>query len=359
MKNDPTAQPLARASRRPLQRNLRRRRLGGVCAGLADYLGISPTPIRLFFLGLPLLPLAGLLLSPLKGLLLFPLFAPLMALLTVLGYVALWVVIPAHAEKPIPKVNSKELSEKLWRIGKIMDKVHRQQSPQVADLAEEVFDAVKVLAPYFEQPEAPPLDKTLQDTVTEQFPKLLERLDALPANIALHQLAEFRAQFQQAATDLIEKEFKANMKARGGVDSPELAAWRELLRPLQERLRDSTGPQTLGALRNIEEKLAFILERIGEGGEVFDLRPFEVRKIAFEYLPDTLSQYLQLPPSMAKTQRLNSGKTAEESLNEQLNLLDGALHDLARSLFEKDAGGLLVHGRFLKEKFAEQPFRLE
>jgi phage shock protein PspC (stress-responsive transcriptional regulator) len=356
MKNAPT---LARASRRPLQRNLRRRRLGGVCAGLADYLGISPAPIRLFFLGLPLLPLAVSLLSPLKGLLLFPFFAPLMAVIAVLAYVALWIALPADIEKPIPKVSSKELTEKLWRMGKAMDKVHRQQSQRVADLAQEVFDAVKILAPYFEQPEAPPLDKTLRDTVTEQFPKLLERLDALPVNIALNQLGEFRAQFQQAANELIEKEFKANMTAGVEMDSPELAAWRELLQPLQERLRDSTGPETLVALRSIEEKLAFILERIGGGGEVFDLRPFEVRKIAFEYLPDTLNQYLQLPSSMAKTQRLNSGKTAEESLNEQLNLLDGALHDLAKSLFEKDAGGLLVHGRFLKEKFAEQPFRLE
>jgi len=92
--------------------------------------------------------------------------------------------------------------------------------------------------------------------------------------------------------------------------------------------------------------------------EFFDLKPFEVQKIAFEYVPDAIQEYLRLPPSMAKTKRLNNGKTAEQSLQDQFLLLDSALDKLSESLFHKDAHGLLVHGRFLKEKFTDHPFRV-
>lgn len=339
---------LSRPSRSPLQRNLRRRRLGGVCAGLADYFGMNVTLVRFLFV----------------------LSIFFSASLSFWIYLALWFLLPASAETPMPEVPW-ALARELRRIDSRISRLHRKHDPGVADLAQEAFDALKILAPGFDAGAARPVDEKLRTCALETFPKLLDRIlsfpaksfaaagsAATPSNVLLGQLAEVRTELQQAANGLVEKEFEAVFRARRE-DSPELAAWREKLHPLQQRLQQSSGPNTLGALQNIEEKLAFLLERIGEGGELFDLRPFEVRKIAFEYLPDALDQYLQLPPSMARSQRLGSGKTAEEALNEQLNLLDTALHDLARSLFEKDAGGLLVHGRFLKEKFAEQPFRLE
>jgi phage shock protein PspC (stress-responsive transcriptional regulator) len=349
MKADSPMPTLPRSARRHLQRNLRRRRLGGVCAGIADYLGVDVTLVRFLFV----------------------LSIFFSASLTLWIYLALWFLLPASSDLPIPEV-SWHLARELRRMEKRVRKMHRKHAPAAADLAQESFEAIKVLAPYFEQPGGSPLDESLREAVLVRYPKLLDKMIAMPsgcfaaetgraaptpANALLSQLADLRAQFQQAANDLIDREFRASYR-QSAEEAPELAAWREQLHPLQERLKERSGPQTLGALQNIEEKLAFLLERIGEGNEFFDLRPFEVRKIAFEYLPDTLNQYLQLPPSMAQTQRLNSGKTAEESLNEQLNLLDSTLHDLAKSLFEKDAGGLLVHGRFLKEKFAEQPFRL-
>lgn len=339
---------LPRHPRPPLQRNRRRRRLGGVCAGIADYLGMNVGLVRFLFV----------------------LSIFFSATLTFWIYLALWFLLPTSAETPIPKV-SWVLARELRRIDQRLSKLHRKHDPRIADLAEEAFEALKLLAPRFDSPNPSEEISMLRTTALETFPRLLDRIaalparsftaaggDATPANVLLGQLEATRTELQQAANALIEKEFQAVFRNRRE-DAPELVAWRQQLQPLQQRLKERSGPKTLGALQNIEEKLAFLLERIGEGAEMFDLRPFEVRKIAFEYLPDALDQYLQLPPSMARTQRLGSGKTAEETLNEQLNLLDTALHDLARSLFEKDAGALLVHGRFLKEKFAEQPFRLQ
>ena len=136
-----------------------------------------------------------------------------------------------------------------------------------------------------------------------------------------------------------------------------LQAWKKHYLPLKQRLSNRVDQDTFGILNGIEEKLELLLSQ-EKVSELFDLKPFEVQKIAFDYLPDAIQEYLRLPPVMAKSQRLNNGKTAEQSLREQLSLLDNALQRLAESLFNKDAQGLLVHGRFLKEKFTDHPFRV-
>jgi hypothetical protein len=283
----------------------------------------------------------------------------------------LWLALPPSIDLPIPKV-SWALARELRRMEKRVDKLQRRFSPSVADVAQDAFEAIKILAPGFDRAPASPQEEPLREAALIKFPKLLDNIVAMPpegfsqhsdrqaaspASALINQLLELRGRFQQAANELLDREFQASYRGRAEA-SPEMAAWQEKLRPRLENLKQRSGPGTLGTLQNIEEKLAFLLERIGTDGDILDLRPFEVRKIAFEYLPDAIDQYLQLPASMARTERLNSGKTAEESLNEQLGMLDTALYDLSKSLFEKDAGGLLVHGRFLKEKFAEQPFRL-
>ena len=333
--------------RRILQRNRHRKRLGGVCAGLADYLGMNLTLIR--FLCFLLIPLTGS--------------------LVFWAYLALWFLLPIPADAPIPKV-SWELARELRRMGDKVKKLHRRHDPALADLAQQALDALKLIAARFEAPDAK-AGADLREAALVRFPKLLERIADTPADLFAHgsgaaqtsaqtllnQLIELHEQFQKAAKEQVEQEFQASYQPRAD-ETPELAAWREKLGPMRDRLRERAGPETLSVLGSIEEKLAFLLARLAQGGELFDLRPFEVRKIAFDYLPDALNQYLALPPSLARTQRLHSGKTAEESLNEQLGLLDNTLRDLSKSLFEQDAGGLLVHGRFLREKFAEQAFRL-
>ncbi|CAL1239659.1 PspC domain-containing protein [Candidatus Methylocalor cossyra] len=333
--------------RRLLRRNRRRRLIGGVCAGIADYLGVDATLIRLLFV-----------------LSVFFSFS-----VTLWLYLVLWFLLPASPELPIPEDLSWGLARELRRLERKLRKLHRRHDPAVADLAQEAFDALKILAPQLDRPDAA-LPEGLREAALVRFPRVLDRLVATPASLFGHghrgpgpgqalveQLAEFRAQFQQAVQEQMDREFRISAR-QAPAGSPELAAWRERLQPLQERLKTQAGPAAWQSLQNIEEKLAFLLARLDAGGDTFDLRPFEVRKIAFEYLPDALNQYLQLPPSLARTERLASGKTAEESLTEQLQLLDATLKDLAQSLFQKDAGGLLVHGRFLREKFAEQPFRL-
>lgn len=339
--------PIANSKRGSLQRNTRRRRMGGVCAGLADYTGWDVTVIRFLFL-----------------------MSMFFGGLGLAVYLALWLALPAGLEMPMPKV-SWHLQRELRRIQGKIQRLNRKHEPRIADQAQEAFEAIKILAPGFEPATPGKTDLALQEAALHGFPKLLDTLLTMPvrhfsdhqgtsgpAQILCNQLVDYRDRFQDAARNAIEREFLATVGKRGA-DTPELAAWRELLRPLRNRLTERSMPQTAALLQDIEDKLGFLLQRLEQRpNELLDLRPFEVRKIAFEYLPDTLNEYLRLPSGMVQTERLHGEKTAEQSLNEQLSLLDTTLHDLAKSLFEKDAASLLVHGRFLKEKFADAERRL-
>ena len=326
----------ARPTGRRLQRNLRRRWLGGVCAGLADFIGVEATWVRL-------VALVSVFFS----------FS-----LTMWVYLALWIVLPAKAKTPMPDV-SWSLRRELLKVAMLVRKAHRRLPAPVADQVQDAFDALKVLAGQLESTTVSSATvKNSWETAHERLPMLVQRLLAVPGHSqTVEELADLQRELRRTSREALYQELEGRPQELQ-TSPTELATWREKIAPRCERLHERTRPQTLAILRRIESKLTFLLAGMDERGGLFDLRPFEVRKIAFEYLPDALDQYLKLPPSMAQSLPLSGGITAEESLTEQLIRLDHALEELATSLFERDAQGLLVHGRFLREKFADQPFRL-
>jgi len=331
------------SSKPKLQRNLRRRRLGGVCAGIADYLGTNVTWVRL-----------GALVS------VFFSFS-----LSLWIYLALWLFLPARSEVPIPAV-SRNLRRELQRIGKLVRKAHRRLDPRVADQAQSAFDDLKLLAAGIEKRNALSAKiHSLWASALPGLPRLLQRLLALPETIGSQEtrpserlageLLHLQKALREASIETLDSEITDGPGTESH-DSTELAAWRNQLESLHERLRERAGQDTLSTLQRIEEKLTFLIEHSGSSAELFDFKPFEVRKIAFDYLPDTINNYLQLPSQLAQTERLRDGRSAEQVLQEQLQLLDHALADLTRSYFDRDAESLLIHGRFIRDKFARQPF---
>jgi hypothetical protein len=197
------------------------------------------------------------------------------------------------------------------------------------------------------------------------LPRLLQQLLALPETIASQQarpyerlageLQHLQRALREASIESLDSEITDELGTKTH-DSAEVAAWRSQLETLHERLRERAGADTLTTLQRIEEKLAFLIGHSDSSVEPFDFKPFEVRKIAFDYLPDTINNYLQLPTQLARTERLRDGRSAEQALQEQLHLLDHALADLTRSYFDRDAESLLIHGRFIKDKFTREPF---
>ncbi|MDQ3809718.1 MAG: hypothetical protein M3336_05450 [Chloroflexota bacterium] len=76
-----------------------------------------------------------------------------------------------------------------------------------------------------------------------------------------------------------------------------------------------------------------------------------VRQTTTEYLPRTLQAYLALPPQAVDRPLAPGGPTPRQELQQQLDLLDGKLDEIAQDLQRQDVDRLLANRRFLEERF--------
>ena len=81
---------------------------------------------------------------------------------------------------------------------------------------------------------------------------------------------------------------------------------------------------------------------------------FLLRQITSDYAPEAVAAYLKLPPSLAGVTPLQDGKTGQDLLNEQLDLLLQAVQDLMVDAAQAGSQEMLAHQRFLQEKFGKK-----
>ncbi|HTP88621.1 MAG TPA: hypothetical protein VMJ34_16820 [Bryobacteraceae bacterium] len=149
-------------------------------------------------------------------------------------------------------------------------------------------------------------------------------------------------------SDLAEKAEQAELT------SEELA---QQLQKLLDRLARGLPKEALEVLRNIQATLGELLPRLDElrdRGTISGKDCFTVTETVRRYLPDTLGAYLRLPRLYAQVQTLKDGRTASQTLVEQLHVLDTSLKDVAKSAFAGDAEALVTNGQFLQSKFSEK-----
>jgi len=125
---------------------------------------------------------------------------------------------------------------------------------------------------------------------------------------------------------------------------------RRALEKLVQSIRDKVPPDILTKVQNITASIQDILPRIADVNSG-DYNIYVIRQTALEYLPETLQNYLNLPRAFARLHPLKNGKTAQQLLSEQLDLLDAKMREIAEDFHRDDAQQLLVHGRFLEQKF--------
>src|SRR5262249_54192852 len=135
----------------------------------------------------------------------------------------------------------------------------------------------------------------------------------------------------------------------------------EMLAQQVRKLVDSVArglPQeALDLLRSIQATLTEMLPRLQEmrdRGILSAKDSFTVIETVRRYLPDTLGAYLRLPKFYATMQALSDGRTASQTLTEQLKVLDTSLKDIAKSAYAGDAEALVTNGQFLQNKFSEK-----
>jgi len=89
------------------------------------------------------------------------------------------------------------------------------------------------------------------------------------------------------------------------------------------------------------------LDNLGAGSA----SAYNVMATATDYLPGAIGGYLRLPRDWADTRPVDRGKTSLLILIDQLDLLGGTMDKVYDAVNRADAEALVVHGRFLQEKF--------
>lgn len=113
-------------------------------------------------------------------------------------------------------------------------------------------------------------------------------------------------------------------------------------------------PEALSVLRAIPPVLEPLLPRLSGADGSPLLPPAQIQTVVGALtrdLPETLAGYLRLPPAFARHHRLDNGRTANELLVAQLNLLREQLERIATAAFADDAQALVSNGQYLQEKF--------
>jgi hypothetical protein len=108
--------------------------------------------------------------------------------------------------------------------------------------------------------------------------------------------------------------------------------------PVQSRVRRvaQTVRDTMPRLRNL-----------GLGSP----EAYSVMATATDYLPEAVGAYTRLPRQWADSRPIENGKTSLMLLIDQLDLLGATMDKIFDAVVRVDADALIVHGRFLQEKF--------
>ena len=322
-----------------LMRNPHRGRLGGVCAGLSDYTGVSQTLFRLLFLISLLFGGFGLWI-----------------------YLILWLAIPAQDNIPITGA-SLGLRWQIYRLGRQISRIHRTQVPSLADRAQLAYDAIRRLSPRIDPHLSGALNHEIARLALVEFPSLLDQVDRaghLMSDAAEDErIQSLHLAFVGICNELIEASSEILEPMDGRNRSPEhqeLASFQTQFQDLTRQLPPDTSSAITNRLEQIESHINQLL-RIQEEvwNELGPFRSHEIRRIAFGFLPETLQAYLRIQGPLVRTQVIRDHKTAEDLFKEQLDLLDQALEGYSRALLDRDTQSLLVQGHFLREKFGAHP----
>ena len=122
----------------------------------------------------------------------------------------------------------------------------------------------------------------------------------------------------------------------------------ELVRKIRSKVPDDILTRVESIKTTIFEILPYILDLDSADHDVYT-----IRQTALDYLPETLENYLNLPPAYRNIHPIKDGKNAKQLLIEQLDLLDRSMNEIADDFYRNDTQQLLVHGRFLADRFKE------
>ncbi|MCA9839628.1 MAG: PrgI family protein [Trueperaceae bacterium] len=120
---------------------------------------------------------------------------------------------------------------------------------------------------------------------------------------------------------------------------------------LLDRIREPASKAIYARVESIRNSILQTLPSIDNLADNTNKDVYLVRKVALEYLPSTLDNYLKIPYNVRRGQVLKDGKTAHDLMLEQLTLLDHEMKGIFESITKQETDQLRVHGRYLEQLF--------
>ncbi|NOQ36873.1 MAG: hypothetical protein GQ569_13425 [Methylococcaceae bacterium] len=102
---------------------------------------------------------------------------------------------------------------------------------------------------------------------------------------------------------------------------------------------------------NIKENLRLLSAQL-DNRELSDYDLHIVKQTIIDYLPTTLESYQEVASDSVKKGKLENGKSSQEVLMEQLEILDEQIKKVVMNVNSSNADSLIVQGNFLKSKFS-------
>ncbi len=127
----------------------------------------------------------------------------------------------------------------------------------------------------------------------------------------------------------------------------------QIRRSLDHAYQMTHGRLPADAQSKVARIRAAVLELLPHAAEFPPGSPdlYVLRRMADDYLPTTIEAYLALPPSYGTERVLQDGRTPLQVMNEQLDLLDAKMAEIAEAVHRRDSDRLLANGTFLEERF--------
>ena len=125
------------------------------------------------------------------------------------------------------------------------------------------------------------------------------------------------------------------------------------LNQLVRKVRRHVSKPVLEKVVSIKNSIVEVLPRLLDINAGVNKNIYIIRQTALDYLPETLENYLALPRTYRHVHPLKNGKTAQQVLLEQLELLDTQMKEIVLDFNKEDTDKLLAHGKFLEEVFKE------
>jgi hypothetical protein len=129
------------------------------------------------------------------------------------------------------------------------------------------------------------------------------------------------------------------------------------LEGLVRKIQGKVPKEVMDLVQSIKTSIVEVLPQIVDlSGSDYNI--FLIKQTALDYLPESLQNYLNLPPAYANLRPVKDGKTSKQLLIEQLSLLDSEMKEVVQAIYSNDTQKLMAQGQFLKEKFQKSALAL-